>query len=895
MERQNEKLIIENKILEMDDIFEKISNKYKNKSDEYLLTKVLDNNFKKYVGKKEVKDIIKEGVILHFDIPYCYIEKDNKKIYINFLVKARFIDEEDNKFSFWVCSLNYLKETLQDMGFKQAKINKKKLFPENEEQKDKGSNGSFRESLDNNDDLDIKLINYEVKVTKKIFNLENIFDESQKIFNPAFNLDYIEEYKKDIKLPKTINKTKYKYNIDFKTDLKFFFGKPDGLYCYFYNEKSGLTLSLLQILEKNRELFNTRYFYFNSEYIKKYSKKYFYFRIAKMFDKKEKKLFLELLKPEKGEIINYNSEYISKILNKILNELNDVHIIFDNIKDEITFYKIMNLIDKMNQITDYFKLEENCDKAKNIERNKIRFLSNYTVSLFAPINHATLKVIISSNIYPSNISFLFPNDDSYKQELTPTEYFNSLVQDNYDIEKYKETIRKDISGFIDNTIEYLVFLIELLHLKPFMKNKSLIFYDENNYLVKFLPYLYISFNIELDTALINKIKFRTNFIEEIIYDQINYLLSQKIITDKIFKYIKTKSTEGIYIEKQIIYYQITNIINFKKVKIEKIYCFDSILAKKIINNNNNNKIIFIQKSELAPLYDFGVIIYINGRPIFKGYQIGINKSLNSLSKLYKEKIKMDLLYFISKINNLLNEKITEFSFGIITTKYAYDSQNNNNTTINNNFNNVFEIDNYDDISDDKKEEENDKEYKNYNIMKTYCNDKNYEFLIFDPRNNKFYIDKDNNLENVVFHDYYDNRFKNNVTNYIFKNEENYNLTKLPIFPNEITKADKEYIRNSINEDIKDQQLNFVGKFQKVKNIKIDFINLINDNFIIYSKDKHKNKNIFFKKKYFCDCKDPNIFYVFDTSLNKIKKRTKKKILLLMKKIKLIKNIYKRKN
>ena len=208
-----------------------------------------------------------------------------------------------------------------------------------------------------------------------------------------------------------------------------------------------------------------------------------------------------------------------------------------------------------------------------------------------------------------------------------------------------------------------------------MKNKSLIYYNENNYLVKFLPYLYISLYIELDTALINKIKFRTNFIEEIIYDQINYLLSQKIITDKIFKNIKTKSTNGIYIEKQIIYYLITKIINFKKVKIEKIYCFDSILDKEIINNNsNNNRIIFIQKSELAPLYDFGVIIYNDGKPIFKGYQIGINKPLNSLSQLYKEKIKMDLLYFISKINNFLNEKITEFSFGIITTKYAYDSQ-----------------------------------------------------------------------------------------------------------------------------------------------------------------------------------------------------------------------------
>ena len=394
-----------------------------------------------------------------------------------------------------------------------------------------------------------------------------------------------------------------------------------------------------------------------------------------------------------------------------------------------------------------------------------------------------------------------------------------------------------------------------------MKNKSFWYYNENNYLVKFLPYLYIFLKVKLDIPLINKIKFRTNFIEEIIYEQINYLLSKMVITDEIFKYIKTKPTEGIYIEKQIIYHLVIKIINFEKVKIEKIYCFDSILDIQIINNiKNKNRIIFIQKPETAPLYDFGVIIYINGKPIFKGYQIGINKPLNSLSKLYKEKIKMDSLYFISKINNFLDEKITEFSFGIITTKYAYDSQKNNNN-INNNFNNDFEVDNYVDMNDDKKEEENDKEYKNYNSMKTYCNDNNYEFLIFDPINSKFYIDKKNNLENIAFHDYYDNKFKNIVTNYILKNEKNYNLTKLPVFPNEITKTDGEYIKNSINEAIKDQQLNFVGKFQKEENIKIDFSNLINDNFIIYSKDKNK-KNIFFKKNIYVMIAKIQIYFMY---------------------------------
>ena len=44
------------------------------------------------------------------------------------------------------------------MGYKQAKINKKKLFPENEEKEGKGSICSSKDSLD------MELINYEVKI-----------------------------------------------------------------------------------------------------------------------------------------------------------------------------------------------------------------------------------------------------------------------------------------------------------------------------------------------------------------------------------------------------------------------------------------------------------------------------------------------------------------------------------------------------------------------------------------------------------------------------------------------------------------------------------------------------------------------------------------------------------
>ena len=887
-DQNNEQIIQDQEITELDRIFEKISNKYKDKNDKYLLKNVLDAKLVDCVGCEKISEEIENGAFFIIHYPCCYLEKGNKKISIEFLVKARFLDKENNKrFSFWVCSFDYLEDKLISMGYKSAKIGKDKLYVENKEKKVEGSRSSSGESLENSEDIDIILKDKVVNVYKNIFSLENIFDKSQQIFDPTISFKNIEDYVKDIKIPEAKNKDKLKFNKNYITDLRKIMRNENGLYCYFYNKKSGLTLSLLQILERNREIYNTRYFYFNSAYINKYKKKYFYFRLAKIFKKDEKELFVKLLKPEKGESIKYDSSYLSKILNKILKQLKNVHIIFDNIQNLNIFYQIMDIIDEMNQIKEYKEKEKKeDDKTRNlkIETNKIRLFNNYTVSLFLPINHSNLNIIDWSNIYQCNISFLFPSNNACTQELTPTEYINSLVQDNFDTKAYKEKIKKELSEFIDNNnkIEYLIFLIEILHLKPLMENKILFYYYNNNYLFKFLPYIYVSLKIENNSILINEIKFRTNFIEEILYDQINFLLSKNIITDDTFKYIKTKSTEGIYIEKEIIYYLITRFINFEKVNVEQIFCFNSNLDEEIITFiKNKKKIIFIQKSESAPLYDFGVIIYINGKPIFKGYQIGINKPLKSLSQLYIEKVKIDSLYFINKINKFLDEKITEFSFGIITTKYAYDSQTKNNIINNdNNINDELEIDNYDDINNDKKEEEKDNEYKNYNIMKTFCNDYKYEFLIFDPINNNFFIDKNKNLENIVFHDYYDRNLMKNVTNYICRNEEKYNLTKLSINPNEITKTDREYIRNSINTIAKDKQLYLIGKFEKDENTKIDF-DLINDNYLIYSKFKEK-KTIYFKKTFFSDdSEDPNIiysniFYVFDTSLNKAKKGRKKK-------------------
>jgi len=101
---------------------------------------------------------------------------DKILIDIEFLVKAKFINDDKKEFSFWVCSLEYLKEQLMHLGYKEAKIIKKKtiLFSENEEQdnKDKESGGSSSKSLDNkNINLDIELSENKVRVSKNPFNI----------------------------------------------------------------------------------------------------------------------------------------------------------------------------------------------------------------------------------------------------------------------------------------------------------------------------------------------------------------------------------------------------------------------------------------------------------------------------------------------------------------------------------------------------------------------------------------------------------------------------------------------------------------------------------------------------------------------------------------------------
>ena len=337
---------IEKELSELDKIFEKISNKYKKESDTYLFYQTL----KEYLLNPKTKNItetIENDVSFIIEYPDCFLRrKDKKDIDIKFLVKANFIDENKKVFSFWVCSFDFLKEALQSLGYKEAKIIKKKkiLFSEKDEQmdKEKDSSGSSNESLDDKTNLDIDLAQNEIRVSKNPFNLERTFDKSQNQFNPIVSNDNLEDYLRDMSLPNKINKTNFVCNKNYLIFLNEIFStnlRRNHFYCY--NAKSGLTLCLLQILEQRRERNKIRYFHFNSEYIKKYKKEYIYFKLAKLFHKEEKDLYKEITNKISKEIRNYD---IQAILTEIIKNFNDIYIIFDNIKDIFIFNKIKKII-----------------------------------------------------------------------------------------------------------------------------------------------------------------------------------------------------------------------------------------------------------------------------------------------------------------------------------------------------------------------------------------------------------------------------------------------------------------------------------------------------------------------------------------------------------------------
>ena len=825
MDSNSEYYFITNYNMELifDEIFEKLKDENddfisSNKIEELFLKKKKENKNNNLNNPNEISKNYKinilqnNGLKLYINYEQAYLKDDKNTLIIYFLIKANSLDPIKNeKFEFWVCSYDFLIEKIKILGYKNAKMNKQILISDKEKDFIDSSSPSS-ESLNEN-----QIINNIIIIKNESFNVENIFKKSLNYLNLADNLDYIEDYRQDLHINRNINKKNYIFNYDFLFDLnKIFRQKLEDIDYYFYNSKSGISFSILQFFEDKRKMLNKKYFYFNTECLLskfKQKRKYFLFQIAKLYDEKQKEDFQKFYQQIKNDLKNYKFGNIIKIIS---NNFKGIFIIFDNIKSILLYDKIYKLTSGLNildnkilvfiQISEFFK--------------QLNLINDY--------DYKSLKV---------------KKKEYFMQNFTPTEFFYSNVsKENI---QYNEVIEKEINNIFDknkNDLNFLIFLIQLINSCIFSKSSLNLSYNELYYLEKFLPFIFLDDFEKIQQYSFGSVKFRTILFKEIIMNYFYSILCNHLNTNDFFNIIKTNSSKGIFIEKQIIFFLISKYLNFDKINIDKIYCFDS----EININENQKEIFFFQNFENAPLYDFAILKIFNNILVLKVYQIGINKSYNALKNLNKEKINIDLRFFIQKINKKFNKKIQKFSFGIITSKEAYDTNYKNKNKLNNNENFDFDFNNNDNYIDDNlgKEEENDYNYKNYNIMKNFCKKNNFEFFIFDPKSYDFYIDKDTNLQNINFNIYIDDIFCNEINkNFLFTNDDSLNIIKLLHFPGDKIQEDRKIIISELkNKNINVKKCDLIAKFFFNGNSNdINFNNLINRNYLLFQKSGENNK------------------------------------------------------
>ena len=825
----------------MDLIFEEIFNKLKRENDTYISSKrfieiyeekideksiepkelsVLNNNNLNNINdtnRDSLEIILKNGLKLYLRYKKAYLKDNNNTLIILFLIKANFIDYTDkNILSYWVCSLDFLIEKIKNLGYNNAKITKNITLISN---KEKVTNDSSSPSIE---DFNENLIIYNDIILKKdSFNSENIFKKSFNYLNLAFNLNNIDEYRKDLHIDINLNKNERIYNFNFLFDLREYIKKMkfEGVDYYLYNAKSGITFSILQFFEDKRKMLGIKYFYFNTECLLdnfKQKRKYFLFQIAKLYKNDQKEEFNNFYQQIKEDLIKYK---FGKIIIKISNNFKKIFIIFDNIKNKKLYNETIDIISRLNYI-------------------------NNKILVFIQISEYFREFYLSDEI---NYKSLKVNSEYFMQNYLPEDYFYSKVLKN------NFNNRENEFNFLvidKNDLKFLSFFIKLMYSCFFSEKKLILSYNEFNYLKFFLKYIFLDDFEEIQKYSFGSVKFRTNLIKESITNYFYSILCYHLNQNDFFKNIKTNSNKGIFIEKQIIFFLISKYLNLKKINIDKIYCFNS----DINIDKDQNEIFFFQNLENAPLYDFAILKTYNNILTLKVYQIGINKSYNALKHLNKEKINIDLRFFIQKINKKLDNKIKKFCFGIITTKEAYDANLKNNNTNNNIFNNE-DFDNNNDDDDDYndllgKEEENENEYKNYKIMKNFCKKNNFEFLIFEPKKYDFYIENDLNLQKIIFNNYIDDIFCYEINkNYLFTNDDSLNIYKLPPLPSDKIQDDRKIVISELKKKfINVKKCDLIAKFFfDGNNNGINFINLINDNYLLYQKKDENNQfTIYYK-------------------------------------------------
>lgn len=525
---------------------------------------------------------------------------------------------------------------------------------------------------------------------------------------------------------------------------------------FFHNAKIGISLG---VLDSARFCYiqKMRVFYFNCEYIFKNDcskrKKYFLYFLSFLFHKSEAEDANNFLTNVYYNFKKYNENFISlfKVIVKNFPDDEGILIIFDDVHSKEHYDFITNLKDEVN----------------------LGLKQNISIRIFIQLNEDTLN-ILKKIIEKDEFHLVKTIGNCEKNKLSnDLNIFIGLLEYNQDyLIKYKKIIEIKLNDlFARYSINKYILLIKLyyyLYIDDISKEtlKDIILLDE---IKEFIDYLYINISKKMI-----KFDFRNKIIEYyfnnyyIHYSSIFFFEESKNLLNKLLE------TEiGINFEKHVIYSIIIGNMEktYRRIKVNRIYCFENFPKFEF-----DNRILFEQIISNAPLYDFAVLFRNNkGEVVLKVYQVFINKRREEFEKLEKNKIFYDLSYFIEKINRALNIKIQGFTFGIITSYKSFNKKNENN----------------------------------FKLISDFCNNNNYELILFDIDENKFYLqynNEKNNLKKI-------NSFEEIDSDYIMP---------LKIFKSNIKIFKKFYIEN-INPSIYLQIIKNVFSSFTNKNIKMKLV------------------------------------------------------------------------
>ena len=461
----------------------------------------------------------------------------------------------------------------------------------------------------------------------------------------------------------------------------------------YYNMKIGLSVYLQRILiAKTRT--NIRYFYCNVNYLyfetsKKNIQNYLFFYLSKLYSFDKLEQYSQFMENYVFRIIhNYigqKGELIKNILNLIYQHFDEVHLIFDNIKNESEFDTIINYLDSQS-------------------------IKGY-IYIYIQLNSKTLNLCSRYSKLIKNLSLIdfTPEPKNIEDSLDNYIYSLKKITQNKIIEEYSQKIKNFFKDY--NCENYCL----LLKFKYLISSNDYLNLNLLKEISQFLPLIFV--NLEINKKF--KIYFRNDSIKEIFNDNYFgyvYKLRNNENLKSIFPQV-SKSEEGLNLEHQIIYDIITSNPNVLIIELKRIFSINSFPN---FNYDINKNILFIQIDSNSPYYDFCFLIQNEGLNILKAYQIGINKGKDDLEKLNINFLLFDLYYFCQKLEIEKQIKIDKIELGLITTYNAYKEYLNKKTKLNLNFEN----------------------------MKKFCENNSFEFLIFNTKDSNFYKLNGNNLENT---------------------------------------------------------------------------------------------------------------------------------------------------